>query len=410
MLNNLRQIRDGDVFTRLAALAWALVLVFICVRCAFWPRVHSVYPIYSKASQDWVQGRSLYFEDEKQTLTAYRYCPFTVILLMPLHILPEWLGGIAERLLGALVFLLAIRWWLNRAVPHVLSERQKGIIFLLSVPLTVGSLNNGQLNLLVMGLLIAAAAATVESRWWLAGIYLALATGAKIYPLSVGLLLLAMHPRRLAVPLIVSLLCVAGLPFLCQWPDYVLGQYLEWYRVLAQDDRKFFPPGAMYRDLWLILRDMQVPITVFAYGVIQLGSAAGCALLCLAAQRRGWSRPALASLALITGTCWMMVCGPATEPCTYAMLAPVIAYVAVVAIQPEAWPRVLRYLPAAACATHLLLSFTGVLPPGAGLKTRDAIPASTLLLMLAHAGAVLFMLRGTGASRSEATAPVRRAA
>jgi hypothetical protein len=44
------------------------------------------------------------------------------------------------------------------------------------------------------------------------------------------------------------------------------------------------------------------------------------------------------------------------------------------------WPQTLRYVPAAAWATHVLLAFTGVLPPGAGLKTRDAIPASTLLL------------------------------
>jgi hypothetical protein len=410
MLISLRHFRNWDVLTRVAVLAWAIVLGFVCVRCAFWPRVHTVYPIYSKASHDWIDGHSLYFESDRQTPTAYRYCPCTVILLMPLHVLPDWLGGVAERLLGVVVFLLAIRWWLSRAVPNALSEWQTSMIHLLTLPLTVGTLNNGQLNLLVMGLLIAAAAATVESRWWLAAICIALATGVKIYPLSVGLLLLAMYPRQLTVRMIVSLFCVAGLPFLCQWPDYVLGQYLEWYQVLAQDDRKFFPPGAMYRDLWLILRDLQLSISVRAYEVIQLGSAAGCALLCLLAQRRGWSRPALASLALISGTCWMMLCGPATEPCTYAMLAPVIAYLAVAAIQPESWPWALRYLPAAAYGTHFLLTFTGIFPPGAGLKTRDAIPAATLLLMLAHVVAVLLMLRRTAASLPEETTTLRRAA
>src|ERR1700682_169668 len=151
MLMYLRQIRNWDLFTRLAALAWVLLLGFVCVRCAFWPRVHSVYPIYAKASQDWLLGKSLYLEDDNKTLTAYRYCPFTVILLMPLHVLPEAVGGMAERLLGTVLFLLAFRWWLNVAVPRALSARQQGLILLLSVPIAVGTVNNGQLNLLVMG-------------------------------------------------------------------------------------------------------------------------------------------------------------------------------------------------------------------------------------------------------------------
>jgi hypothetical protein len=395
MPTGLSTFRQWSTLARLALLAWTILLGVVCMRCLIWPRVHSVYPIYSKAGDDWAQGNSLYFASGTDQKTTYRYSPFVAILHLPLYALPEGLGGAAERLLTTLVFLLGCHWWLAAGVPHVLSDKQKGLIFLLGVPLTIGTVNNGQLNLLVMGLLLAAATATVKSRWWLAGACIALATGTKIYPLAVGLLLVVLSPRKLTLPLLVCLAAVIGLPFLCQSPSYVLAQYADWYRVLVQDDRKFLPPGAMYRDLWLMFRDLQIPITAHAYAVVQLATAAGCGALCFLAKKRGWSAPALATLALNLGTCWMMLCGPATEPCTYAMLAPVLVYLAIVAIRPEAWPGMLRYLPATACVLHLALTLTGLFP-GSGLKTRLVLPGATLLLAVAYVAAVLNDLRRQG--------------
>src|SRR5262249_17144648 len=52
----------------------------------------------------------------------------------------------------------------------------------------------------------------------------------------------------------------------------------------------------------------------------------GCALLCLAGRWRSWPRRTLLLVVLTLGSCWMILCGPATESCTYVLLAPVLAW------------------------------------------------------------------------------------
>ena len=94
-----------------------------------------------------------------------------------------------------------------------------------------------------------------------------------------------------------------------------------------------------YRDLWLLIRLCHVPLTPRGYLGIQLLSAAGCAVLCVAARMRGLSRREVLSAILILGTCWMTLCGPATEACTYVLLAPALAWV-VVSAASDRWPTI----------------------------------------------------------------------
>jgi hypothetical protein len=383
------RFRDRDAVTRIALIAWGVLLVGVSVRCAIWPRVHSLYPIYAQAGHHWAHGNSLYLTASPPYHTEYRYSPFTALLLVPLQALPEWLGGVGGRMLSALMFLLALRYWLSRGVPDGISSKQRSLIFLLTIPIAVTSLNNGQLNLPVIGLLVLACAATSESRWWLAGFCLALAIGVKIYPLALALLLWVAYPRQLSRPLLTSLLLVAGIPFLFQKFDYVLSQYVQWHHVLSIDDRKNVLPKVMYRDLWLIFHDLHIPMTRFGYFLVQFGSGLGCALLCLWARRSGWAAAATGTLALVLGSCWMLVCGPATEVSTFTILAPTLAYLTVKALAQETWPSISRYAPVGVYITFLLLHVTGVLPAAARDAMRTVAPGATLALWLAYVAAVI---------------------
>jgi hypothetical protein len=156
----------------------------------------------------------------------------------------------------------------------------------------------------------------------------ALATAIKVYPLAVGLLLVAVFPRRFLPRLVLALAVLAALPFLCQRFDYVAGEYAAWYERLREGDesRKYWPLHMAYRDLWLLFRVAHVSIGSRGYLVVQLLSATGCALLCLAGRWRGWPACTLLLTVLTLGSCWMMLCGPSTESCTYVLMAPTLAW------------------------------------------------------------------------------------
>src|SRR5262245_53982143 len=240
---------------RAAALVWVAVLVAVCARAAWQPHKRNLYPTWAAAAADWRAGADLYRTTWEPPLDQFRYSPAVAALLAPWAALPERAGNVLWRLLNAGAFLGAFAWWLKAGAPAPTTARQRGILFLLVVPLTLGSLGNGQPNLLLAGLLLAAVAAAATGRWALGAGWVAVAAAFKVYPLALGLLLLAAYPRRLAwrLPLAVALL--AGLPFLLQEPGYVARQYGLWLGRIATNDeaRRYWPDHMAYRDLWLLL-------------------------------------------------------------------------------------------------------------------------------------------------------------
>src|SRR5262249_26261202 len=126
------------------------------------------------------------------------------------------------------------------------------------------------------------------------------------------------------------------LPFACQHGNYVRTQYLLWLGRLGRDQRWDWPPHLAYRDLWLLIRLFHVPLTPLGYLGVQLASAMGCAVLGMAARLRGGPRREVLAGILAVGTCWMTLCGPATESSTYVLLAPALAW-AVLAAECDGW-------------------------------------------------------------------------
>jgi hypothetical protein len=382
---------------RLAVLVWSGVVGFVCVRAAIQPSKHTVYPIFARAGGHWLSGKNLYFPDLSEPfLDPYRYSPLVAAALVPFHSLPDEIGGILWRLLNAAAFLAAWAWWLRSAAPISLTERQIAWLFLLVVPLALNSLNNGQANLLVTGLLLATVTAACHQRWWAAASFMAVATALKVYPLALGLLIAAVYPRRFTPRLFVALAVAALLPFALQRAHFVLQQYQDWFTFLGQDDRKGRELNLAYRDLWLLFRVWQVPVASGVYLTIQLGVAAFCALLCVAGRLRGWSARPLLTTTLTLGTCWMTLCGPATESCSYVILAPALAW-ALVAGRDAGWTTPVRALSWGCFGLLVAALLAGIGPGAARFHALGPQPLGALLLF---AGYLLVTAQAVAARQS----------
>jgi hypothetical protein len=374
--------RSPWTLVRTAVFVWTIILVFVCVRAVVQPYKRTLFTTWEQAGGDWEQGRELYRRSWRPDQDQFRYSPLTAVLLVPFHHLPIRLGGVVWRLLNAAILLGGFAWWL-RIAPLVRTPRQQAILFLLLAPLSLSSLNNGQPNPLIIGLLLAALAAVDRERWWLAALFVALATTVKVYPLAVGLLLAAVYPRRFAPRLLLALVLMAVLPFACQHWDYVQVQYGLWLERLGKDQRWDWPLRMAYRDLWLLMRLYHVPLTPRGYLVVQLLSAVGCAALCLAPRLRGWPRRDVLAAILVLGSCWMTLCGPATESSTYMLLAPALAWM-VFRAESERWPGLIGWMTRVAFVLFLLCVARGLWPGVNRFHALGLQPHAACLISLAY--------------------------
>jgi hypothetical protein len=355
----------------LAVLVWLLAIAVPCVRVAAEPGEHSVYPAYVFAGRGWNAGRDMYAH------SGYRYSPLVATFFSFFAPLPDNVGAPLWHLLNGLVFVGALAVWQRRFVPA--SDRRSWMLFfLVALPPSLASLNNGQANALVLGLMLLAMNAVCDERWHGAALCIALAGAFKVYPLLLGAVLITHYPRQLGPRLAVWGLVALALPFLLQQPDYVLQQYQSWFTELRHDDRQVLPLPLAYRDLRLMLRTCGTPISQSAYFGAQM-LAVGV-LVGFAARRRTSQTNDLALLFTLS-MLWMTVLGPATEACTYILLAPALAFAALQARR-EAWPptRCTAFAVAYVLVTYPQLPFR---LPGAGTLANHAAQCVGALLLAA---------------------------
>ncbi|HEV3257782.1 MAG TPA: glycosyltransferase family 87 protein [Gemmataceae bacterium] len=365
---------------RLALAVWVGLMAAVTCLALVRPRTHSVYPIFAKAGRSWLAGADLY-GPPAGSLDQYRYSPVAAVVFVPFGLLPDGLAGVIWRWLGAGVYLGALVWWVRAVLPRRLSGAERGLMFLLIVPLSAGSLHNGQSNVLVLGLLLAGVAGVAVERWWLAGVCVAVACLFKGYPLALGLLLAVAYPRRFAGRWLVALTAGLALPFLCQQPGYVAGQSARWLTSLwTDDDRQSWPAAQTYRDLRLLCRVWLVPLSAQAYLAVQVFMGGAMAALCLAARRVRWPTRRLLTLVLALGCCWMTVLGPATESSTYILLAPSLCWAIL-----EAWgePRLqwARVVPLMSYGLFVLAQTALWFPRGSEVGKYGPQPMAAVLLL-----------------------------
>ncbi|HUR53498.1 MAG TPA: glycosyltransferase family 87 protein, partial [Gemmataceae bacterium] len=331
------------------------------------------------AGHRWTAGEDLYAY--KPPLDVYRNPPGIAAGFVPFTWMPERGAGLAWRWLSAAVFLVGLVAWARHGLPRPLKPWESGLLVALTVPFALPSLNNGQTNLIIIGLLLLGVTAVARTRHTAAGSWLALASYVKVYPAAVAMLLAAVSPKKLAPRFAVACGLLVALPFLFQSAGYVSGQYRSFRDASIAGDRTLAELPRAPRDLYLVLRVWATPPSQEVYTAIKLGAATGMAALVLLVWRRTRDMKSVAPLALGLGCVWMTVLGPATEVHTYTLLGPTTAAAVVFAIADRKWGMVAL----AVVGWALLISpvIRDMFPKGGPFQAMGPQPVGGVLLLVA---------------------------
>ncbi len=304
-----------------AIAAWALVVVIVGVTVSYGNKPDKLYKTFHSAGVHFKNSEML-FGPIPVDEDLYRYSPTVAASMVPWTWIPMKVGALLWRALQAAFLFLAIRAWAKVAVPEV----PWPLLALLALPFVIGNIQNGQINPLLAAFMLATGVLFYHERFWLAAVMIAIAALVKVYPLSLGLLLCVVEPRRFTPRLIVVLVIGCLVPFAVQSPEYVSQQWREWAATTRADDRTYQPMARGYHDFQRLLLRWGIDIPILAYRGIQVAAGGGFAALIAWGRWSGVDRPTLIHGCVSLGFIWCTLFGPSTESATYMLLAPIAAH------------------------------------------------------------------------------------
>jgi hypothetical protein len=312
-------VLPGRGWAALALLVWSALLTGVAIHAYFYPWSHTVYDIYAPAARNWWAGEDMYV----RRLDYYRYSPLFAIALTPFALLPDSWGGALWKVCNGAFYAASLCLWARKALPAKLSRSDISRLFLLVLPLSVHSIYNGQANLIMLGAIMLGFAAVVAERWNRAAGWLAVATLIKGYPVALALILIVLYPRRLAARFAAALGIGLLLPFALQWPTVAAGQYASWFGHIRDSTglnrERVRTVDALLQIYYGRLPDeVPVVLALLAGGVV-LG-------LCWLWSRRRLSQQHFLMEVHLLFAAWVLLFGPATESCTYVVVAPALAW------------------------------------------------------------------------------------
>ena len=319
------QLFSAESYARIVRWLWIVALLAICIRVGVSPHTQSSYAAdYAPAGWHWLHGAEIYSRRHH-----FVYSPPTAAFFAPFAALPGTVGGITWRLFSAGLLWVAAAAWLRSRLSSLgelpaqrASAHSPTTALLLLLPLAIGNLNLGQMNVLVLVLVTLGVLAVEREAWNLAAGLLAAAAFVKIYPLALGLLLALLYPRQFSWRLALALLGWFVVSFALQRPGYVWTEYHHWFAVLGRDDRLDADLFATWRDFGYLLRACGVSLSPRAYRIMEGTSGGGLAVFLFVGRHwKHWSREKLLGGTFCLGCAWMMLFGPATEAATYVVLS-----------------------------------------------------------------------------------------
>jgi hypothetical protein len=364
-------------------IVWTAAFAIVAVRVAVGGSRNDLFPTYQQAGIAWAHGQPLY-----RTHQGFIYTPPIAAFFTLLAWVPPDLGAALWRLLNVIALLAAALWWFRRNETNADADRQ-GLFLLLLFPISLGNLNNGQVNPSMIALLISAVLLAKTRRWTLSALCVTVAAYFKVYPLAVGLLLAVIYPKEFSWRLLLALTGTGLLSLVFQHPDYVIEQYRRWFESRRTDPRRYDIDMAP-RDLWMLTRAFHLPLTETLYAVIQTAAAGALAFVCGWGRFHHWPEERLLHAALLLGCSWMLLLGPSTESATYVLLAPVLVYALFTAARHPIW---MRSLVIASYATLLLgLALNSFLHLKKNVYLKSVQPFGALLFLV-YACAWIFSRR-----------------
>jgi hypothetical protein len=317
-------------------LIWCGIVLGMTIYTFLLPWVHSVYGIYSAASRQWWAGEDMYVRANEY----YRYSPLFAVVLTPLAQLPESWGGALWKVINCGVYALGLGALVRKVVPVSLTRNQIAGLFLLALPLSLHSMYNSQANLMMLGACLLGLAAAAQGRWsWAAG-WIAWATLIKGYPLALALLLMGLYPRRFLLRYALALAIGLVLPFAAQRPAVVLAQYTSWLGHIFESTEVMRERLRSIDHLFVLYAE---PLSHRTFALMGLASGLVVFGLCrLCAWTTADVRERL-TRTFVLFAIWVVLVGPATETCTYVVVAPAIAW-SIVDLFRRPAPAALRWL------------------------------------------------------------------
>jgi hypothetical protein len=266
-------------------------------------------------------------------VTGYRYGPLFAVAVSPFALLPADWGNAAWKIFNCAFYALALGIAGTRLLPRLLSRNQMAALFLLAVSVSLESMQNGQATLIMLGAILLGLTAAAEDRWNLAALCLGMATLIKGYPLALGLVLAVLYPQRFSVRYVAAITLGLALPFALQAPSEALAQTATWIRHLTTST------GVTRGE---ISRSFDSLFDIYGNGIenrtfLVLEVLAGAAVLGLSLwqARQTTDRRVVLTRVYVLFAIWVVLFGPATESCTYVIVAPAIAWALVEAFDRE---------------------------------------------------------------------------
>jgi hypothetical protein len=385
------------LLTRWVVVFWAALVGGVFGRVlASKPTANSVVPIYLSGGEHWLNAERIY-GPTAAGMDAFCNPPGVAALFTPLTFLPPKVAALLWRALGVALYA----WGLARVRRDLFPEwgvAASALYWLLAGLLALPAIDNGQANLHLLAAVLLGYSCVARRSWWPAAGWLTLAVWLKLYPVAaLGLAALG-APRHMLPRAVVCLAVAFGGVFLLQRPDYVSGRYRDFAAASAADDRADLPLKRAPKD-WTILPRVAVGQVIPRRTAAAVSVAAGLTF----AVGVAFGEASLPFI-LVASLVWMTLFGPATEPNTYSLLAPVAGplcvavrarwrvlpvagtFLLVASIAACAFPggaELLDYGPQPAAAVCFLVSLGGWRPQ---CQLKSSVPAAEQLLLSAPLG------------------------
>lgn len=205
----------------------------------------------------------LYIHYPEQYFDMNHYGPFFSLVIAPFAVPPTWLG--------MLLWLVALTLLLYVAIRHnVFSTYQQVFIYWFCIHELLNGVQMQQFNIAIAAIILLAYYFTEKEKDFWAAFVIMLGTFVKLYGIvGLAFFLFSKHKGRLVASLAFWAVVMFVAPMLISSPEYIIGQYHDWYVSLVEKNAdNMFSHGtnisllglvrkisgcATYSDLWLLI-------------------------------------------------------------------------------------------------------------------------------------------------------------
>lgn len=207
-------------------------------------------------------GTPLYTAYPEEYWDVNHYGPFFSLVFAPFAVVPEWLGLILWCVSLSLFLYVAIR-------RSDLTNRQQIFILWFCAHELLTALFMQQFNVAIAAIIVLAFFLIEKERDTEAAFFIVVGTLVKLYGIvGLAFFFFSKHKMRFVVALVVWGTVLFALPMLISSPEYIIGQYHDWFVCLTEKNGENLDSiaqnisllgmvhrttGLAFSDLWLII-------------------------------------------------------------------------------------------------------------------------------------------------------------